>query len=157
RLCPHAVEGRRAQREQGPLDQPSVYQVGLGQVLDRRRSRFRPHLPGLTPRAGYTQLAAPTARGPSQVQAPPSREFITPICMRVTIGGGPRRGIRQTSGLGAHWETRTVVMLARLSIRDIVLIDRLDIDFASGLSALTGETGAGKSIVLDAFALALGA
>ena len=48
-------------------------------------------------------------------------------------------------------------MLARLSIRDIVLIDRLDIDFASGLSVLTGETGAGKSILLDAFALALGA
>jgi DNA repair protein RecN (Recombination protein N) len=49
------------------------------------------------------------------------------------------------------------VMLARLSIRDIVLIERLDIDFASGLSVLTGETGAGKSILLDAFALALGA
>jgi DNA repair protein RecN (Recombination protein N) len=48
-------------------------------------------------------------------------------------------------------------MLARLSIRDIVLIDRLDIDFALGLSVLTGETGAGKSILLDAFALALGA
>jgi DNA repair protein RecN (Recombination protein N) len=48
-------------------------------------------------------------------------------------------------------------MLARLSIRDIVLIDRLDIDFASRLSVLTGETGAGKSILLDAFALALGA
>src|SRR3954468_21063126 len=48
-------------------------------------------------------------------------------------------------------------MLARLSIRDIVLIDRHDLDFASGLSVLTGETGAGKSILLDAFALALGA
>jgi DNA repair protein RecN (Recombination protein N) len=48
-------------------------------------------------------------------------------------------------------------MLSRLSIRDIVLIDRLDIDFAAGLSVLTGETGAGKSILLDAFALALGA
>jgi DNA repair protein RecN (Recombination protein N) len=48
-------------------------------------------------------------------------------------------------------------MLARLSIRDIVLIDRLDIDFAGGLAVLTGETGAGKSILLDAFALALGA
>jgi DNA repair protein RecN (Recombination protein N) len=47
-------------------------------------------------------------------------------------------------------------MLARLSIRDIVLIERLDIDFAAGLSVLTGETGAGKSILLDAFALALG-
>ncbi|MGB8630022.1 MAG: DNA repair protein RecN [Xanthobacteraceae bacterium] len=48
-------------------------------------------------------------------------------------------------------------MLARLSIRDIVLIDRLDIDFGSGLAVMTGETGAGKSILLDAFALALGA
>ncbi|MDI3468532.1 MAG: DNA repair protein RecN [Pseudolabrys sp.] len=48
-------------------------------------------------------------------------------------------------------------MLSRLSIRDIVLIDKLDIDFARGLAVLTGETGAGKSILLDAFALALGA
>ncbi len=50
-----------------------------------------------------------------------------------------------------------ICMLSRLSIRDIVLIDRLDIDFAEGLAVLTGETGAGKSILLDAFALALGA
>src|SRR4051794_5296789 len=48
-------------------------------------------------------------------------------------------------------------MLTRLSIRDIVLIDRLDMEFAEGLAVLTGETGAGKSILLDAFALALGA
>ena len=48
-------------------------------------------------------------------------------------------------------------MLSRLSIRDIVLIERLDIDFAPGLSVLTGETGAGKSILLDALSLALGA
>ena len=48
-------------------------------------------------------------------------------------------------------------MLVRLSIRDIVLIDKLDLDFESGLTVLTGETGAGKSILLDAFALALGA
>ena len=48
-------------------------------------------------------------------------------------------------------------MLTRLSIRDIVLIDRLDIEFAEGLAVLTGETGAGKSILLDAFAIALGA
>ena len=47
-------------------------------------------------------------------------------------------------------------MLARLSIRDIVLIERLDIEFSRGLAVLTGETGAGKSILLDAFALALG-
>lgn len=47
-------------------------------------------------------------------------------------------------------------MLAQLSIRDIVLIDRLDLTFGTGLSVLTGETGAGKSILLDGFALALG-
>lgn len=47
-------------------------------------------------------------------------------------------------------------MLRSLSIRDVVLIDRLDLDFSSGLSVLTGETGAGKSILLDALGLALG-
>jgi DNA repair protein RecN (Recombination protein N) len=48
-------------------------------------------------------------------------------------------------------------MLARLSIRDIVLIDQLDLEFTRGLTILTGETGAGKSILLDALSLALGA
>ena len=47
-------------------------------------------------------------------------------------------------------------MLSHLSIRDIVLIERLDMDFSSGLSVLTGETGAGKSILLDSLSLALG-
>ncbi|MFC0244424.1 DNA repair protein RecN [Falsochrobactrum ovis] len=48
-------------------------------------------------------------------------------------------------------------MLSHLSIRDIVLIERLDIEFNAGLSVLTGETGAGKSILLDSLSLALGA
>lgn len=47
-------------------------------------------------------------------------------------------------------------MLVRLSIRDIVLIDSLDLDFGAGLTTLTGETGAGKSILLDSLLLALG-
>jgi DNA repair protein RecN (Recombination protein N) len=47
-------------------------------------------------------------------------------------------------------------MLTGLAIRDVVLIEALDLDFASGLGALTGETGAGKSILLDALGLALG-
>lgn len=47
-------------------------------------------------------------------------------------------------------------MLTSLSIRNIVLIDKLDLTFEQGLSVLTGETGAGKSILLDALGLALG-
>jgi DNA repair protein RecN (Recombination protein N) len=47
-------------------------------------------------------------------------------------------------------------MLIQLAIRDIVLIDKLELHFHEGLSVLTGETGAGKSILLDAFSLALG-
>jgi DNA repair protein RecN (Recombination protein N) len=48
-------------------------------------------------------------------------------------------------------------MLLSLTIRDVVLIDRLDLAFSPHLSVLTGETGAGKSILLDALGLALGA
>ena len=47
-------------------------------------------------------------------------------------------------------------MLQSLSIRDVVLIDRLELGFHPGLGVLTGETGAGKSILLDALGLALG-
>jgi DNA repair protein RecN (Recombination protein N) len=47
-------------------------------------------------------------------------------------------------------------MLANLTVQDIVLIDRLGVEFDAGLTVLTGETGAGKSILLDAMALALG-
>lgn len=47
-------------------------------------------------------------------------------------------------------------MLAHLSIRDFAIVDSLDLEFHSGFTALTGETGAGKSILIDALALALG-
>ena len=47
-------------------------------------------------------------------------------------------------------------MLRALSIRDYVIVDRLDLELASGFTALTGETGAGKSILIDALNLALG-
>jgi len=48
-------------------------------------------------------------------------------------------------------------MLAGLTIRDIVLIERLELEFQTGLGVLTGETGAGKSILLDSLGLCLGA
>ena len=47
-------------------------------------------------------------------------------------------------------------MLQTLSIRNVVLIDKLDLDFKSGLSVLTGETGAGKSILLDSLGMVIG-
>ena len=69
---------------------------------------------------------------------PVSRSGRTPRC---GPAGAPDRG-------GA--------MLISLAIRDIILIERLDLEFERGLCALTGETGAGKSILLDALGLALG-
>src|ERR1700688_181878 len=47
-------------------------------------------------------------------------------------------------------------MLRTLSIRDFVIVDVIELEFASGFSVLTGETGAGKSILIDALTLALG-
>src|SRR3954471_1187359 len=48
-------------------------------------------------------------------------------------------------------------MLRQLAVHNIVLVERLELEFDSGLGVLTGETGAGKSILLDALGLALGA
>ena len=47
-------------------------------------------------------------------------------------------------------------MLKFLGIRDFVIVESLELDFAAGFTALTGETGAGKSILIDALSLALG-
>ncbi|WP_331851942.1 AAA family ATPase [Polynucleobacter necessarius] len=47
-------------------------------------------------------------------------------------------------------------MLQTISLRDFVIVDQLELDFSTGFTVLTGETGAGKSILLDALSLALG-
>ena len=47
-------------------------------------------------------------------------------------------------------------MLRQLGIRDFVIVDRLDLEFDAGFTVLTGETGAGKSILIDALSLVLG-
>ncbi|MFM7433341.1 MAG: AAA family ATPase, partial [Gammaproteobacteria bacterium] len=48
-------------------------------------------------------------------------------------------------------------MLSHLQVRDFAIIDSVEVDFACGLTVLTGETGAGKSILVDALQLAVGA
>ena len=50
-----------------------------------------------------------------------------------------------------------IAMLTHLQIRNFALVDRLDLDIGSGFTVLTGETGAGKSILIEALGLALGA
>ena len=47
-------------------------------------------------------------------------------------------------------------MLTNLTIRDFAIVDKIDVDFGAGMTVLTGETGAGKSILVDALGLVLG-
>ena len=51
---------------------------------------------------------------------------------------------------------RNTAMLLALSLRDFVIVENLNLDFQNGFTVLTGETGAGKSITLDAIGLLLG-
>src|SRR5207244_9646942 len=72
-------------------------------------------------------------------------------CTRAAIATSPCCG-RSCAGPNAPPEA----MLRALAIRDYVIVERLDIELAAGFTALTGETGAGKSILIDAVQLALG-
>ncbi len=47
-------------------------------------------------------------------------------------------------------------MLTSISIKNLAIVEQLELDLSTGMSALTGETGAGKSILIDALGLALG-
>src|SRR4029077_18559512 len=84
------------------------------------------------------------------------------VFYRFSLRAGRFAGVRRQSPWPpGRWfgRGRTCIiaaMLLGLTIRDVVLIDRLSLAFRRGLCVLTGETGAGKSILLDALGLALG-
>src|SRR5579875_3510823 len=93
-------------------------------------------------RPGRPSPAKKAKAGSARCSASPSRRV------------APRRRPRLASAGRRRYHF--AAMLIGLSIRDVVLIDRLDLSFRPGLCVLTGETGAGKSILLDALGLALG-
>ena len=74
---------------------------------------------------------------------------------RISLGARPAK-------IGASSETLpllsgpTLLMLRTLVIRDFVIVDAIELDLAAGFTVFTGETGAGKSILIDALTLALG-
>jgi DNA repair protein RecN (Recombination protein N) len=74
------------------------------------------------------------------------------LCRRFHTTMHLRKALKSTGLFGYN-----LAMLARLYISNIVLIEKLNLEFGAGLNVLTGETGAGKSILLGALALALGA
>ena len=76
-------------------------------------------------------------------------------CSNIVRSLRRKRKIRGSAGCGTG--RIDTAMLKGLSVRNIVLIERLDMTFSGGLSVLTGETGAGKSILLDALGLSIGA
>jgi len=110
------------------------------------------------PRKQY-RIAIRCRRRPISRSSPILRRLRSELIFlpRFDLGGlvAPARN-RGAGGLNENARILLAAMLLGLTIREIVLIDRLDLAFHPGLGVLTGETGAGKSILLDALGLALG-
>src|ERR1700733_225666 len=79
----------------------------------------------------------------------------TGCCARSCIGAGVDTAKRPTPASLSEYSSRLSV-LTHLQLRDLVLVDQAELEFGAGLTALTGETGAGKSLVVDALLLISG-
>jgi hypothetical protein len=80
----------------------------------------------------------------------------TGCCAPSCIGAGAVTAGRPTPNSRSEYSSRLPAVLTHLQLRDLVLVDQAELEFSAGLTALTGETGAGKSIVVDALLLIAG-
>src|SRR5690242_11525843 len=125
----------------------------------RSRSRERLRSPAAR-RCSRAAPAATQARRAHRKRASPRRRRRrrpgrAPPAIRTAQPRRPtRRAARPRSPNPRHGRAR---MLKQLAIRNIVLIEHIELEFERGLGVLTGETGAGKSILLDSLGLAFGA
>ena len=143
-VAPHALSNR-------PIVLPDDCEIEI-EIIER----------GAMPRAHFDMQTFARARArrrrarervsPTSMHAPASAglELLSTRCARSCTGTNAGR-----TG-GSAPEANRASMLRSLSIRDFVIVDALELEFAAGFTVLTGETGAGKSILIDALALALG-
>ncbi len=96
---------------------------------------------------------APTPESPFCIRRATT---ITGCCARSCTGAVAARTAAMAAAMAAAISRRPDSMLTHLQLRDLVIVDEAELEFGPGLTALTGETGAGKSIVVDALLLIAG-
>src|SRR5260370_27443593 len=104
----------------------------------------------LWPKAIVSSCAAPRTTCACCIR---KTTIISPCCDESCTGARRRKGCARAISDVARGQT---VMLRLLSIRNFAVVEALDAEFGGGVTVFTGETGAGQSILLDAFSLLLG-
>jgi hypothetical protein len=132
-------------------DRPIVVRAGSKiQLRMSDRSNRTPRSPATAPRSAICARATACSwrrRCADHAAASAGLRLLPAAALEAALG--PRRRRRRDSRLGAP-------MLTLLQLRDFVIVDEAELEFGAGLTALTGETGAGKSIVVDALLLIAG-
>ena len=123
----------------------------------RQLPDVEPHARGARA-AGRSQSRARPARRSAQVGGRARRQLPGQLLVQAVAASSSDRSSGTRGPLRASDARASAPhMLRQLAIHNVVLVDRLELEFEPGLGVLTGETGAGKSILLDALGLALGA